>query len=132
MPSTTATRDSDGRRATALAPATGTLGSQPTTGDRRPRGVRPGVLLTIVLTAQLMAILDVNIVNVAAATIRTDLHTSGAALLGAGVAGAAVCARAGAHTTTRLRSAAATRQVQALKGAVGNVVEILPAMRLMP
>ena len=80
MPSTTATRDSDGRRATALAPATGTLGSQPTTGDRRPRGVRPGVLLTIVLTAQLMAILDVNIVNVAAATIRTDLHTSGAAL----------------------------------------------------
>lgn len=46
----------------------------------RSRGVRPGLLLAIVLAAQLMAILDANIVNVAAATIRTDLDASGAGL----------------------------------------------------
>src|SRR5512133_2160055 len=42
--------------------------------------VRPGWLLAIVLTGQFMAILDVTIVNVAAPTIRADLHTSGAGL----------------------------------------------------
>jgi MFS family permease len=47
---------------------------------RRPRSVRPGVLLAIILVAQLMAILDANIVNVAAATIRADLRTSDAGL----------------------------------------------------
>jgi EmrB/QacA subfamily drug resistance transporter len=41
---------------------------------------RTGAVLAVLLAAQLMAILDVNIVNVAAATIRTDLHTSGAGL----------------------------------------------------
>jgi MFS family permease len=41
---------------------------------------RTGLILTVLLGAQLMAMLDVNIVNVAAATIRSDLHTSGAAL----------------------------------------------------
>jgi MFS family permease len=46
--------------------------------SRRP--TRPGALLAILLTAQLMAVLDVNIVNVAAATMRTDLHASGAEL----------------------------------------------------
>jgi MFS family permease len=38
------------------------------------------VVLTIALTAQFMAMLDTNIVNVAAATIRAELDTSGAAL----------------------------------------------------
>ncbi len=41
---------------------------------------RPGWLLAIVLTGQFMALLDVFIVNVAAPTIRTDLHASGAGL----------------------------------------------------
>ena len=46
----------------------------------RSTGARAAALLTVLLGAQLMAILDVNIVNVAAATIRTDLHASGASL----------------------------------------------------
>lgn len=41
---------------------------------------QPGLLLAIVLAAQLMAILDANVVNVAAATIRVDLGTSDAGL----------------------------------------------------
>ncbi|MEU1422884.1 MFS transporter [Kitasatospora sp. NPDC005751] len=41
---------------------------------------RPGLLLTLLLCGQFMAILDVSIVNVAVPTIRTDLHASGAAL----------------------------------------------------
>ena len=41
---------------------------------------RPGLLLAVLLIGQFMAILDVSVVNVAAATIRTDLHASGAAL----------------------------------------------------
>ncbi|QKV95007.1 MFS transporter [Streptomyces sp. NA02950] len=45
---------------------------------RRPP--RPGWLLAIVLTGQLMAVLDVFIVNVAAPTMRADLHASGAGL----------------------------------------------------
>jgi EmrB/QacA subfamily drug resistance transporter len=44
------------------------------------RALRPTAILTVLLGAQLMAILDVNIVNVAAATIQTDLHASGASL----------------------------------------------------
>jgi MFS family permease len=40
----------------------------------------PGLVLALVLVGQFMAILDVAIVNVAAATIRRDLHASGAAL----------------------------------------------------
>jgi MFS family permease len=42
--------------------------------------VRRGRLLTIILVGQFMAILDVSVVNVAAPTIRTDLHASGAGL----------------------------------------------------
>ncbi|GAA4483058.1 MFS transporter [Actinoallomurus oryzae] len=42
--------------------------------------VRLGRLLTIVLVGQFMAVLDVSVVNVAAPTIRTDLHASGAGL----------------------------------------------------
>jgi EmrB/QacA subfamily drug resistance transporter len=45
-----------------------------------PRPVRTGAVLAVLLTAQLMAILDTNIVNVAGATIRSDLHTSGAGM----------------------------------------------------
>jgi MFS family permease len=41
---------------------------------------RPGALLAILLTGQFMAILDVSIANVAAPTIRRDLHTGGAGL----------------------------------------------------
>jgi len=42
--------------------------------------VRLGRLLTVILAGQFMAILDVSVVNVAAPTIRTDLHASGAGL----------------------------------------------------
>ncbi|TDC72842.1 MFS transporter [Streptomyces hainanensis] len=41
---------------------------------------RPGLLLTIVLTAQFMALLDVFIVNVAAPTIQGELHATGGEL----------------------------------------------------
>jgi len=44
------------------------------------RGPRPGVVLAIVLTGQLMAVLDATIVNVAAPSIHADLHASGAGL----------------------------------------------------
>jgi Arabinose efflux permease len=44
------------------------------------RGTRPGALLAVLLIGQFMAILDVSIVNVAAPTIRRDLHASGAGL----------------------------------------------------
>jgi EmrB/QacA subfamily drug resistance transporter len=42
--------------------------------------VRTGVMLTILLLGQFMALLDVSVVNVAASTIRTELHASGAGL----------------------------------------------------
>jgi MFS family permease len=49
--------------------------------DVAPRpAVRPGVILALLLTGQFMAILDVSIVNVAAPTLRSDLHASGAGL----------------------------------------------------
>ena len=44
------------------------------------RGPRPGVVLAIVLTGQLMAVLDATIVNVAVPSIHADLHASGAGL----------------------------------------------------
>lgn len=44
------------------------------------RSARPGAILTVLLLAQFMAILDVSIVNVAVPTMRTDLHTPGAGL----------------------------------------------------
>src|SRR5215472_9493048 len=43
-------------------------------------GVRPGAVLAIVLTGQLMAVLDTNIVNVAIPSMHADLHASGALL----------------------------------------------------
>src|SRR5579864_4672942 len=50
-------------------------------GDAAPaRGARPGVLLTIVLVAQFMALLDTSIVNVGIPTIQASLHASGASL----------------------------------------------------
>lgn len=44
------------------------------------RAVRPGRVLAVLLLGQFMAILDVSIVNVAAPTLRADLHASGAGL----------------------------------------------------
>jgi MFS family permease len=46
----------------------------------RPRATRPGAVLAVLLAGQFMAILDVSIVNVAAPTLRSDLHASGAGL----------------------------------------------------
>ncbi|MFI9718316.1 MFS transporter [Streptomyces sp. NPDC052396] len=46
----------------------------------RGRPPRPAWLLAIVLTGQFMALLDVFIVNVAAPTMRTELHASGAGM----------------------------------------------------
>ncbi|MEU7239383.1 MFS transporter [Streptomyces sparsogenes] len=48
------------------------------TDNRARRAAGPGRLLAIVLTGQLMAVIDVFIVNVAVPTLRTDLHASGA------------------------------------------------------
>ncbi|OMI38343.1 MFS transporter [Streptomyces sparsogenes] len=50
------------------------------TDNRARRAAGPGRLLAIVLTGQLMAVLDVFIVNVAVPTLRTDLHASGAGM----------------------------------------------------
>lgn len=69
--------DSEDTGAVAVAPARG--GDSPRPGGGRPGG-RPGALLAIVLTGQFMALLDVFIVNVAAPTVRTDLHASDAGL----------------------------------------------------
>ncbi len=44
------------------------------------RAHRPGVLLTLLLVGQFMAVLDVQVTNVAAPTIRHDLHASGGGL----------------------------------------------------
>jgi MFS family permease len=49
-------------------------------GRRTGRATRPGVVLAIVLTGQLMAIIDVNIVNVAVPAIHESLHTTGSGL----------------------------------------------------
>jgi MFS family permease len=49
-------------------------------GRRAGRATSPGVVLAVVLTGQLMAIIDVNIVNVAVPAIHASLHTSGAGL----------------------------------------------------
>jgi MFS family permease len=49
-------------------------------GPGQGRSVRPGALLAIVLTGQLMAVIDVFIVNVGLPTIHARLHASGASL----------------------------------------------------
>ncbi|HEY2791046.1 MAG TPA: MFS transporter [Micromonosporaceae bacterium] len=54
--------------------------SAPAVGRPTIRPIRTGAVLAILLTAQLMAILDANVVNVAGATIQADLHTGGAGL----------------------------------------------------
>src|SRR5690349_10659250 len=46
----------------------------------RERGVRPGLVLAVVLIGQFMAVLDASIVNVAAPSIHASLHASGASL----------------------------------------------------
>ena len=46
----------------------------------RARGVRPGLVLAVVLIGQFMAVLDASIVNVAAPSIHASLHASGASL----------------------------------------------------
>ncbi|MEV0145136.1 MULTISPECIES: MFS transporter [unclassified Nonomuraea] len=56
---------------TAVSPS---LAAQP---ERTRAG---GLLLTVILVGQFLAILNVNIVNVATPTIRADLHSSGAGL----------------------------------------------------
>ena len=62
-------------------PATSAHGAaDPGTRSSGRAGPRTGLLLAIILTGQFMALLDVFIVNVAAPTIRTDLHASGAGL----------------------------------------------------
>lgn len=55
-------------------------GTDPGTGSTGRAGPGTGLLLAIILTGQFMALLDVFIVNVAAPTIRTDLHASGAGI----------------------------------------------------
>jgi len=49
-------------------------------GRRAGRAPSPAVVLAVVLTGQLMAIIDVNIVNVAVPAIHTSLHTTGSGL----------------------------------------------------
>src|ERR1700683_2397640 len=51
-----------------------------TSGRRAGRVASPGVVLAVVLTGQLMAIIDVNIVNVAVPAIHSTLHTTGSGL----------------------------------------------------
>src|SRR3954465_15828379 len=48
--------------------------------DRGTRSGPGGLMLALILLGQFMAILDVNIVNVALPTMRADLHASGAGL----------------------------------------------------
>ncbi len=71
--------------AAPTAPATAGRPAAPHRTDPGPAsagraGPRRGLLLGVILTGQFMALLDVFIVNVAAPTIRTDLHASGAGL----------------------------------------------------
>jgi EmrB/QacA subfamily drug resistance transporter len=55
--------------------------SVPAATDRAARpDRRPWFMLAVLLLGQFMALLDVTVVNVAMTDIRTDLHTSGAAL----------------------------------------------------
>lgn len=64
----------------AAAPSVPRPTLDPRTTKPGRAGPRPGLLLATILTGQFMALLDVFIVNVAAPTIRTDLHASGASL----------------------------------------------------
>ncbi len=53
---------------------------QPRRARRLPRAGRAGVVLAIVLAGQFMAVLDASVVNVAAPSIHSGLHASGACL----------------------------------------------------
>ncbi len=53
---------------------------RPRRARRRPDAGRAGVLLAIVLAGQFMAVLDASVVNVAAPSIHSGLHASGASL----------------------------------------------------
>ncbi|MGY0061819.1 MFS transporter [Streptomyces sp. LZ34] len=64
----------------ALDDTGGSSKGDATDNRARRRAPGPGRLLAIVLTGQLMAVLDVFIVNVAAPTLRADLHASGSGL----------------------------------------------------
>jgi MFS family permease len=55
-------------------------GTRRTAGDSKARPVRPGLVLAIVLTGQLMAVIDNSIVNVAVPSMAVSLHASGALL----------------------------------------------------
>jgi MFS family permease len=70
--------------ATTSQPASGEVAGHGQTGRAvapgADRPVRPGALLAIVLTGQLMAVIDVFIVNVGLPTIHQRLHASGASL----------------------------------------------------
>ena len=59
-----------------------TTRSQPAITSRvtNSRRVRPGTVLAIVLTGQLMAVIDNSIVNVATPAIHASLHAGGASL----------------------------------------------------
>jgi MFS family permease len=62
---------------TPVPPRTGAAaGGQPRPG----RSIRPGALLAIILVGQLMAVIDVFIVNVGLPTIHADLRATGAGL----------------------------------------------------
>jgi MFS family permease len=62
-----------------MSQSTAILDAAPAAAAPRP-ATRPAVVLALLLTGQFMAILDVSIVNVAAPTLRADLHASGAGL----------------------------------------------------
>jgi MFS family permease len=61
-------------------PRTATSGRRSGKADRADRAIRPGVVLAIVLTGQIMAIIDTNIVNVAVPAMHATLGASGAGL----------------------------------------------------
>jgi MFS family permease len=68
---------------TASQAARGAAGGHTQAGRAAPRTgrpARPGALLAIVLTGQLMAVVDVFIVNIGLPTIHERLHASGASL----------------------------------------------------
>lgn len=54
--------------------------TRPTSAGRDARTARPGLVLAIVLTGQLMAVIDNSIVNVAVPSMAVGLHASGALL----------------------------------------------------
>ena len=66
------------RTSTAAPPARRRALRRRAPADRPARS--PGLLLALVLGGQFMAVLDASVVNVAAPTIRADLHASGAGL----------------------------------------------------